>query len=50
MHPREASPAPDETDDLGKLIWNLSLEPGRTATIQHRFTVEHPAQVSVTGL
>jgi uncharacterized protein (TIGR02231 family) len=50
VRPREASPAPDETDDLGKLIWNLSLEPGRTATIQHRFTVEHPAQVSVTGL
>jgi uncharacterized protein (TIGR02231 family) len=50
VRPREASPAPDETDDLGKLIWNLSLEAGRTATIQHRFTVEHPAQVSVTGL
>jgi uncharacterized protein (TIGR02231 family) len=50
VRPREASPAPDETDDLGKLIWNLSLEPGRTATIQHRFTVEHPAQATVTGL
>jgi uncharacterized protein (TIGR02231 family) len=50
VRPREASPAPDETDDLGKLIWNLSLEPGRAATIQHRFTVEHPAQVNVTGL
>jgi uncharacterized protein (TIGR02231 family) len=47
---RETSPAPDETDDLGKLIWNLSLEPGRAATIKHRFTVEHPAQVIVTGL
>jgi uncharacterized protein (TIGR02231 family) len=50
VRPREASPAPDKTDDLGKLTWNLSLEPGRAATIQHRFTVEHPAQVSVTGL
>ncbi|HEX8009169.1 MAG TPA: DUF4139 domain-containing protein [Trebonia sp.] len=50
VRPREASPAPDETDELGKLIWNLSLEAGRAATIRHRFTVEHPAQVSVTGL
>lgn len=50
VRPREASPAPDGMDDLGKLIWNLSLEPGRTATIRHRFTVEHPAQVSVIGL
>jgi uncharacterized protein (TIGR02231 family) len=50
VRPREANPAPDETDDLGEFVWNLSLEPGRTARIQHRFTVEHPAQVSVTGL
>jgi uncharacterized protein (TIGR02231 family) len=50
VRPREASPAPDETDELGKLIWTLSLEAGRAATIRHRFTVEHPAQVSVTGL
>jgi uncharacterized protein (TIGR02231 family) len=47
---REASPPPAETDDLGELTWNLVLAPGQSATIRHRFTVEHPAQVAVTGL
>ncbi len=50
VRPREASPPPAETDDLGELTWNLTLDPGKTATIRHRFTVEHPAQVTVTGL
>ena len=47
---REASPSPAETDDLGELTWNLVLTPGQSATIRHRFTVEHPAQIAVTGL
>jgi uncharacterized protein (TIGR02231 family) len=47
---RETSPDPAEHDDLGELTWELSLEGGRTATIRYRFTVEHPAQVTVTGL
>jgi uncharacterized protein (TIGR02231 family) len=47
---RETSPPPAETDDLGELTWNLVLTPRATATIRHRFTVEHPAQVTVTGL
>jgi len=47
---REASPPPAETDDLGELTWNLVLTPGQSAAIRHRFTVEHPAQVAVTGL
>ena len=47
---REASPEPAEHDDLGELTWELSLEGGQTATIRYRFTVEHPAQVIVTGL
>ncbi len=47
---REASPPPAETDDLGELAWNLVLTPRESATIRHRFTVEHPAQVAVTGL
>jgi uncharacterized protein (TIGR02231 family) len=47
---REASPAPAKQDDLGELTWDLSLDRGQTATIRHRFTVEHPAQVIVTGL
>ena len=47
---RETSPPPAETDDLGELTWNLVLTPRQSATIRHRFTVEHPAQVAVTGL
>lgn len=47
---RETAPAPAETDDLGELTWNLRLEPGQAAVIRHRFTVEHPAHVTVSGL
>jgi len=47
---REASPAPAEHDDLGELTWDLSLDRGQAATFRYRFTVEHPAQVSVAGL
>jgi hypothetical protein len=47
---RETSPDPAERDDLGELTWELSLEPGQTTTIRHRFTVEHPAHMTVTGL
>ena len=47
---RETSPPPAEADDLGELTWNLVLTPRASATIRHRFTVEHPAQVAVTGL
>jgi uncharacterized protein (TIGR02231 family) len=47
---RETTPPPAETDDLGELIWNLALAPRESASIKHRFTVEHPAQLTVTGL
>jgi uncharacterized protein (TIGR02231 family) len=47
---REASPAPAAEDDLGELTWELTLENGQATTVRHRFTVEHPAQVTVTGL
>jgi uncharacterized protein (TIGR02231 family) len=47
---RETSPNPAEQSDLGELTWQLSLDGGQTATIRHRFTVEHPAQVTVAGL
>ncbi len=47
---RETSPDPAEHDDLGELTWELPLEGGQAATIRYRFTVEHPAQVTVTGL
>jgi uncharacterized protein (TIGR02231 family) len=47
---REASPDPAKHDDLGELTWELSLDGGQSATIRYRFTVEHPAQVTVTGI
>jgi uncharacterized protein (TIGR02231 family) len=47
---REASPDPAEQSDLGELTWNLILDPGQAATIRYRFTVEHPAQLTVAGL
>ena len=43
---REASPAPAKADDLGELTWELTLDDGKSATIKHRFTVEHPAQIA----
>ena len=50
VRPRETTPAPDRTDDLGELTWTLTLPPGESAVVRHRFTVEHPAQVTVVGL
>jgi uncharacterized protein (TIGR02231 family) len=47
---RETTPAPAEQDELGELTWDVSLDRGKEATIRYRFTVEHPAQVNVTGL
>jgi uncharacterized protein (TIGR02231 family) len=50
VKPRETAPAPDSADDLGELIWTLTLPPGESSVIRHRFTVEHPAQAEVIGL
>jgi uncharacterized protein (TIGR02231 family) len=50
VKPREATPPPASTDDLGELTWTLTLPPGESSAIRHRFTVEHPAQAPVTGL
>ena len=47
---REASPAAASQDDLGELTWDLVLDGGKSATIRHRFTVEHPASAEVAGL
>ena len=47
---RETSPNPAEQNDLGELTWELSLEDGQAATIRHRFTIEHPAQMTIAGL
>jgi uncharacterized protein (TIGR02231 family) len=50
VRPREATPAPASLDDLGELTWTLTLSPGESSAVRHRFTVEHPAQVTVIGL
>ena len=50
VRPREATPDPASFDDLGELTWTLTLPPGESSAIRHRFTVEHPAQVTVAGL
>jgi uncharacterized protein (TIGR02231 family) len=47
---RETSPSPSEQSDLGELTWDLRLDSGQEATIKHRFTIEHPAQVTLTGI
>jgi uncharacterized protein (TIGR02231 family) len=47
---REAKPEPASQTDLGELTWDLSLDAGQSATIRYRFTVEHPAQLTVVGL
>jgi uncharacterized protein (TIGR02231 family) len=50
VRPRETTPAPESADDLGELTWTLSLPAGESSSVRHRFTVEHPAQVTVVGL
>jgi uncharacterized protein (TIGR02231 family) len=47
---RETNPAPAKQTDLGELTWELALDGGQEAAVRYRFTVEHPAQVTVTGL
>jgi len=47
---RETSPSPSEQSDLGELTWELRLKSGQQAKIKHRFTIEHPAQVTLTGI
>jgi uncharacterized protein (TIGR02231 family) len=47
---RETNPGPAKQTDLGELTWELALDGGQEATVRYRFTVEHPAQVTVSGL
>ena len=47
---RETAPNPAAQTDLGELTWDLTLDPGQAATIRYRFTVEHPAGLTVAGL
>ncbi len=45
-----AEPRPTEQSDLNLLEWVLTLAPGEERTVQFEFTVEHPREMSVTGL
>lgn len=47
---RQADPKPVEHDDLGRLSWDLTLQPGETSTVAFGFAVEHPSNASVVGL
>lgn len=47
---RETSPKPAGQSDLGELTWELPLDGGEKAAIHYRFTIEHPAQVTIAGL
>ncbi|MBK9990981.1 MAG: mucoidy inhibitor MuiA family protein [Verrucomicrobia bacterium] len=37
-------------EDDGKMIWRIDIKPGEKREIQFKFSVEHPADVTVTGL
>jgi uncharacterized protein (TIGR02231 family) len=47
---KEATPSPAERTDLGELTWHLELDQGESAAITYRFTVEHPASVTLAGI
>ena len=46
----EIVPNPDKKTDLGILEWELTLEPGQETKLTFEFTVEHPRNLTVTGL
>lgn len=37
-------------EDDGKMVWRIDMKPGEKREIQFKFSVEHPADVTVTGL
>ncbi len=45
-----ASPNPNEDNDLNKLTWNLKISPGDEQRINFEFQVEHPRSMKVSGL
>jgi uncharacterized protein (TIGR02231 family) len=47
---RETAPDPAERTDLGELTWTLALDSGKTGSVKYRFTVDHPASVTLTGI
>jgi uncharacterized protein (TIGR02231 family) len=46
----EILPQPSKQTDLGLLEWELALEPGQKTKLVFGFTVEHPRNLTVTGL
>jgi len=46
----EIVPRPDKKTDLGILEWELTMEPGQETKLTFEFTVEHPRNLTVTGL
>ena len=45
-----AEPKPDELTELGLLRWELELEPKREQNIRFGFVIEHPRDLTITGL
>jgi uncharacterized protein (TIGR02231 family) len=37
-------------EEDGKMVWRIDLKPGEKREIQFKFSVEHPADVTVTGM
>jgi uncharacterized protein (TIGR02231 family) len=43
-------PKPIEQTDLGELKWRLRVEPNGKQTCRFEFSIEHPVNLTVTGL
>jgi uncharacterized protein (TIGR02231 family) len=50
IHPDEILPPPDKKTDLGILEWELILPAGQETKLVFEFIVEHPRNLTVTGL
>jgi uncharacterized protein (TIGR02231 family) len=50
VRPEEILPKPDKQTDLGLLEWQLTLSPGQEIKLVFGFTVEHPRNLTITGL
>lgn len=50
IHPDEILPPPDKKTDLGLLEWELILQAGQETKLVFEFIVEHPRNLTVTGL
>ena len=46
----EIQPPPDKQTDLGILEWDQSLEAGQELELTFEFSVEHPRDLTITGL